>query len=95
LQRSNSSTDVRGAFLLRAYEPGFLRPPLLVLSPARQLAGEALMDRTVAHFNIEHYRKLLTQEMDEAKRQTIVRLLADEEAKLVSLTNPPQQKVSP
>ena len=76
----------------RADEPGFLRPPLLVLSPARQLAGEALMDRTVAHSNIEHYRKLLTQEMDEAKRQTTVRLLAEEEAKFASLNNPPQRK---
>ena len=55
----------------RADEPGFLRPPLLVLSPARQLAGEALMDRTVAHSNIEHYRKLLTQEMDEAADQLV------------------------
>jgi hypothetical protein len=53
------------------------------------------MDRTVAHFNIEHYRKLLTQAMDEAKRQTILRLLAEEEAKLASLNNPPQQKASP
>jgi molybdopterin synthase catalytic subunit len=34
------------------------------------------MDRTVAHLNIEHYRKLLTQEMDEIKRQTILRLVA-------------------
>jgi hypothetical protein len=57
--------------------------------------GEAVMDRTVAHFNIEHYRKLLTQAMDEAKRQTIRRLLAEEEAKLASLTNPRRQKASP
>ncbi len=27
------------------------------------------MDRTVAHLNIEHFRKLLAQEIDEAKRQ--------------------------
>ena len=40
------------------------------------------MDRTVAHLNIEHYRKLLTQEMDETKRQTILRLLAEEEAQI-------------
>jgi hypothetical protein len=53
------------------------------------------MDRTVAHLNIEHYRKLLTQEMDEIKRQTILRLLAEEEAKVASLTNPPRQKASP
>jgi hypothetical protein len=48
------------------------------------------MDRTVAHLNIEHYRKLLTHEMDEAKRQTILRFLAEEEAKLASLKNSPQ-----
>jgi hypothetical protein len=34
------------------------------------------MDRTVAHLNIEHYRKLLTQDTDEIKRQTILRLVA-------------------
>ena len=53
------------------------------------------MDRTVAHLNIEHYRKLLAQEMDETKRQTILRLLAEEEAKLGSPTNPPQRKARP
>ena len=50
------------------------------------------MDRMVAHFNIEHYRKLLAQEMDETKRQTILRLLAEEEAKLASVNNPLQRK---
>jgi hypothetical protein len=50
------------------------------------------MDRTVAHLNIEHYRKLLTREMDETTRQTILRLLAEEEAKLASLTNLPDKK---
>jgi hypothetical protein len=39
--------------------------------------------------------KLLAQEMDGTKRQTILRLLAEEEAKLASLTNPPRQKASP
>jgi hypothetical protein len=48
------------------------------------------MDRTVAHLNIEHYRRLLAQEMDETKRQTILRLLVEEEAKLASLKNSPQ-----
>jgi len=43
------------------------------------VAWEILMDRTVARFNIEHFRKLLSQEKDEAKRQTILRLLAEEE----------------
>ena len=56
------------------------------------VAGEILMDRTVARLNIEHFRKLLSQEKDEAKRQTILRLLAEEEAKLASLSNAPEKK---
>ena len=42
------------------------------------------MDRTVARLNIEHYRRLLAQETDEMRRQTIMRLLAEEEAKLAN-----------
>ena len=40
------------------------------------------MDKTVADLNIEHFRKMLAVETDPAKRQTIERLLAEEEAKL-------------
>ena len=40
------------------------------------------MDRSVARLNIEHYRRLLATETDEARRQTLLRLLAEEEAKL-------------
>ena len=47
------------------------------------------MDKTVARLNIAHYRKLLATEQDEARRQTILRLLAEEEAKLASLLDPP------
>jgi hypothetical protein len=43
------------------------------------------MDKTVARLNIEHYRKLLAIETDETRRQMIVRLLAEEEAKLSGL----------
>jgi hypothetical protein len=43
---------------------------------------ESPVDRTVAHLNIEHYRRLLEQETDEAKRKTLLQLLAEEEAKL-------------
>ncbi len=35
--------------------------------------GRFMPDKKVAHFNVEHFRKLLTAEMDEAKRQTILR----------------------
>jgi hypothetical protein len=48
----------------------------------------------VAHLNIEHYCKLLMQEMDETKRQRFCGLLAEEEAEFVSLTNSPQGKAS-
>jgi hypothetical protein len=40
------------------------------------------MDRTVADLNIAHFKRLLAIETDPAKRQTIARLLAEEEAKL-------------
>lgn len=40
------------------------------------------MDRTVARYNIEHYRRLLANETDETRRQMLLRLLAEEEAKL-------------
>lgn len=47
------------------------------------------MHRTVARLNIEHLRRKLAVETDEAKRQSIMRLLADEEAKLAALDDPP------
>ncbi len=50
------------------------------------------MDRVVARLNIEHYRRLLATETDETKRQTILRLLAEEEAKLAALDGPPEEK---
>jgi len=40
------------------------------------------VDRTVAHMNVEHYRRLLVVETDEARRQVLLRLLAEEEAKI-------------
>jgi hypothetical protein len=45
------------------------------------------MDKRVviAQLNIEHFRKLLATEQDAAKRLTLLRLLAEEEAKLASL----------
>jgi len=49
------------------------------------------VDRTVARLNIEHYRRLLARETDETRRQTILRLLAEEEAKLND-TPPPNRK---
>ena len=40
------------------------------------------MDRSVADLNIAHFKRLLAIESDPAKRQTLERLLAEEEAKL-------------
>jgi hypothetical protein len=46
---------------------------------------EGVMDRKIARLNIEHYRKLLADEKDETRRQTVVHLLAEEESKLAEL----------
>ena len=43
------------------------------------------MDKAVATLNIEHYKKLLASETDATKREAIVRLLAEEEAKLAKI----------
>ncbi len=52
------------------------------------------MDRTVARLNIEHYKRLLATETGEARRQVLLRLLAEEEEKLANGSNgsgnPPQ-----
>jgi hypothetical protein len=48
------------------------------------------MDRIVAQYNIEHYRRLLAKETDETRRQMLQRLLAEEEAKLVN--NAPKER---
>ncbi|MND04266.1 hypothetical protein D3C83_244580 [compost metagenome] len=43
------------------------------------------MDRYVARLNIEHFKQKLAEETDPAKREMLVRLLAEEEAKLAAL----------
>jgi hypothetical protein len=53
------------------------------------------MDKTVARLNIEHYRKSLATEQDETKRQTLMRLLAEEQAKLAALDPPEKKRRSP
>lgn len=40
------------------------------------------MDKSVARLNIEHFRRLLEKETDEKRRQLLMRLLAEEEAKI-------------
>lgn len=51
-----------------------------------------MADKKVAQLNIDHYRKLSATESDETKRQTILRLLAEEEAKLASKVGNRTQK---
>jgi hypothetical protein len=51
-----------------------------------------VMDKFIAKANIAHFRKLLAKETDEAKRQTLARLLAEEEAKLDGLNRAPTMK---
>jgi hypothetical protein len=48
--------------------------------------GSAMDQRIViAQLNIQHFRRKLATEQDATKRLTLVRLLAEEEAKLASL----------
>ncbi len=42
------------------------------------------MNWTIAQLNIDHFRKLLAEEKDYTKRQTLLRLLAEEETKLAA-----------
>ena len=46
------------------------------------------VDRTVAHMNVEHYQRLLAAETDEPRRQILLRLLAEEEAKIPDPASP-------
>ncbi len=50
------------------------------------------MDKFIAHANIAHLREKLATERDESKRQILFRLLAEEEAKLAGLDDPPKRK---
>jgi hypothetical protein len=50
------------------------------------------VDETIARLNIEHYRKLLPHETDEAKRRTLSRLLAEEEEKLAQIMKRQREK---
>ena len=67
---------------------GFMGPARPVGLRDYKFAESDAVDRAVAHLNIEHFRRLLDLEKDEAKRQILLRLLAEEEAKLAALDNP-------
>lgn len=52
------------------------------------------MDKFVAKLNIEHFKKLLATETDEAKRQTLLNLLTAEEDKLAKIVLAAAKKAS-
>jgi hypothetical protein len=47
--------------------------------------------RMIIELNIKHFRELLKSETEAAKRRTITQLLAEEEAKLAKLIDPPKE----
>jgi hypothetical protein len=51
-----------------------------------------VVDKFVAKANIEHFRQKLAIETDEAKRQLLARLLAEEEEKLATLNQTSSNK---
>jgi len=53
------------------------------------------MDEMIARLNIEHFRKLLREPMDETTRATILQLLAEEEEKLAILEARKKGRASP
>jgi hypothetical protein len=57
----------------------------LLPSHAEREADVSTSVRTIIELNIRHYREILKSETDPSKRQTILQLLAEEEAKLASL----------
>jgi hypothetical protein len=81
-----------------------LKPAIAIRSDARLLtfpvpratmsetARMPIMDKFVAKANIEHFRKKLAHETNESERQTLMRLLAEEEAKLASIESQRDRK---
>ena len=59
----------------------FNLPPAELCYEAVDGNGSA-MDKRIARLNIAHYRDKLVTEQDETRRQILLRLLAEEEAKL-------------
>jgi len=49
------------------------------------------MRKTISRRNIEHFRTKLVDERNETKRNTLLRLLAEEEANLAALVNLPKE----
>jgi hypothetical protein len=49
-----------------------------------------LVDKFVAHLNIKHFCRQLAEDTNETRRLMLARLLAEEEAKLATLTSRPK-----
>jgi hypothetical protein len=49
------------------------------------------MRKTITRLNIEHFRTKLVDERNETKRNTLLRLLVEEEANLAALMNLPKK----
>jgi len=49
------------------------------------LASEGTFDTIISRLNISRYRKLLSEESDETKRQTLLDLIAEETIKMSEL----------
>ncbi len=52
------------------------------------------MDKTISRLNIDHFRKMLATEQEQMKREMLLRLLAEEEAKLSALDDPPTRNTA-
>ena len=51
------------------------------------LASDAItLNTMVARFNLERFRNILAREIEEAKRQTLLQLVAEETSKLATLS---------
>ncbi len=52
------------------------------------------MQKMVARLNVEHFRHMLESETNAAKRQMLVRLLEEEQAKLAELNKSEEKKAA-
>jgi len=55
--------------------------------PTVEVSRVSSSPRTIIELNIKHFRDLLKTETDPAKRRTIADLLAEQEARLLRLSN--------
>jgi len=66
---------------------GLARAPGRFVMNDRALDTTVALDTMVARINIEHFCKRLSQQGDEAKRQTLLHLIEEEQTKLSALSH--------